>query len=69
MSNGAIQRALSAAFSVAVMYKAIAVFLVAVLLHRLMLEPHKRQVFPAWATVEIAATGYIITRGRVSRRI
>ena len=69
MPNGAIQRTLLAAIDASVVFKVIAVLLVAALLHSLIFKPQKRQIFPAWATIEIAATAYIISKGSLSKRI
>ena len=69
MPNGAMQRMLLATFNVSVVYKTIAVVLLAALLHYLIFKPHKRQIFPAWATIEIAVTGVIISKGGLSKQI
>jgi hypothetical protein len=70
MQNGAIQRMLStASFDSNVVYKLVAVILLAGLLHKVIFKPKKYKLFPVWAAIEIALTGYIISRGGLSRRI
>lgn len=63
MPIGAIQRMSLASFNFYVVYKAIAVVLLAGLLHRIIFKPKKQKTFPTWAAIEIALTVYITSKG------
>lgn len=47
----------------------IAGVLLAGLLFHWVFKPNERKLFPAWATIEIALTNFIIGKGGLSRRI
>lgn len=69
MQNGAIQRMLLAFSESNVIYKVVPAVLLIGLLYNVMFKPEKRNLFPVWATIEIALISYIISSGGLSRRI
>ena len=69
MSTGAIQRTLLATTNAPFLYQVFAVILFAWFVTRTLFKPRDWEAFPAWAAMEIALTGVIITKGNLSRRI
>ena len=56
-------------FRLSSVYKVFAVVVLALLLRKSIYKSHKSQIFPAWATIEIAVTGIIIKNGGLSKQI
>ena len=69
MLNGAIERMLLTYFNFDVAYKVGVVVMLVWLLYSITFKPKKQIIFPIWATIEVALTGYIISKGGVSQSI
>ena len=69
IQSGTFQRILATISELSAGYKlAIAVSLAGIV-HLSIFQPKKQNIFPVWATFEIALTSLIVSRGGVSRRI
>ena len=64
-----IQRILVEFLNFNIVYKVVAVVLLAGLLRNIIFKPKKQNVFPTWATIEMALTVYIVSKGGLSQRI
>jgi hypothetical protein len=69
MQKGFMQRVLLAFYELNVVSQAFFVVLLAGLLHKVIFKHKKSKLFPAWATIEIALTCYILGGDGLSRRI
>jgi hypothetical protein len=69
MQKGVMQRVLLAFYESNVVSQAFAVVLLAGLLRKVIFKHKKYNLFPVWATIEIALTCYILSGDGLSRRI
>jgi hypothetical protein len=62
-TGGALQWMVSKSSGFNVVYKTLAVVVLAGLLHKVIFRRKTYKLFPAWAAIEIALTSYLLGRG------
>jgi hypothetical protein len=68
-TGGALQRMVSKSSGFNVVYKTLAVVVLAGLLQKVVFRRKTYKLFPAWAAIEIVLTGYLFSRGGLGGRI